>query len=140
MSADALSDALVALREVFRCADEHISYPTYGGYGSTRAALWLAVLAVRETQSAEMIAAAAIRVDGEVWTLPRPARHHILAKAWSDAHFRDGKPAPLHEHDSGFVTSTGRFVDRAEAETIARASGQIEGPLIGGVLTSEDLW
>jgi hypothetical protein len=80
------------------------------------------------------------RSEPEVWTLPRPARHHILAKAWSDAHFRNGKPAPLYDHDSGFMTSTGRFVDREEAEAIARASGQIEGDLYGGVLTSEDLW
>ena len=36
---------------------------------------------------AETIATAAIRIGDEVWTLPRPARHHILIRAWSDAHW-----------------------------------------------------
>ena len=88
----------------------------------------------------EMVATAAIRVDGEVWALPRPARHHVLVRAWCLAHWRDGEEASLGRHDSGFVTSRGRFVERDEAERIARASGQLTGPLIGGILTSEDLW
>lgn len=88
----------------------------------------------------ETVTTAAIRVDGEVWTLPRPTRHHVLAHAWSLAHWRDGAPAPLYRHDSGFMTSNARFVGREEAEAIARAAGQLTGPLIGGVLTSEDLW
>lgn len=40
----------------------------------------------------------------------------------------------------GFYTSKGRFVSREEAEKIARECGQVEGDLIGGILTSEDLW
>lgn len=42
--------------------------------------------------------------------------------------------------DQGFLTSYGRFVSRKEAEVIARNCGQIVGDLIGGELTSEDLW
>ena len=42
--------------------------------------------------------------------------------------------------DQGFLTSKGRFVSRKEAEIIARNCGQITGRLIGGELTSEDLW
>lgn len=53
---------------------------------------------------------------------------------------------PLHgsrlpnDHVQGFVTSKGRFVDRAEAERVARAAGQVTGEILGGELTSEDLW
>lgn len=42
--------------------------------------------------------------------------------------------------DQGFLTSKGRFVSRKEAEKIARECGQVTGRLIGGELTSEDLW
>ena len=42
--------------------------------------------------------------------------------------------------DQGFLTSKGRFVSRKEAEKIARECGQITGHLIGGELTSEDLY
>lgn len=42
--------------------------------------------------------------------------------------------------DQGFLTSHGRFVSRKEAEKIARECGQIEGNIIGGELTSEDLY
>lgn len=40
----------------------------------------------------------------------------------------------------GFITSKGRFVTRDEGEKIARNCGQINGKLIGGELTSEDLY
>ena len=40
----------------------------------------------------------------------------------------------------GFITSKGRFVTREEGEKIARNCGQITGKLIGGELTSEDLY
>lgn len=41
--------------------------------------------------------------------------------------------------DQGFYTSKGRFVTREEGLIIARAAGQV-GDIIGGVLTSEDLY
>jgi hypothetical protein len=66
-----------------------------------------------------------------VVSAPPPARHHNLY-------------ALNHEPDeSGFLTSTGRFVDRAEALQIALAAGQ---PMIDHPsrhdewLFSEDLW
>lgn len=43
-------------------------------------------------------------------------------------------------NDQGFLTSTGRFVSRQEAERIARDCGQVVGDIIGGELTSEDLY
>ena len=42
--------------------------------------------------------------------------------------------------DQGFLTSMGRFVSRKEAEKIARECGQVMGNIIGGELTSEDLY
>lgn len=46
-----------------------------------------------------------------------------------------------HDPDSqGFYTSKGRYVTRKEGEVIARNCGQLTGDLIGGELTSEDLW
>lgn len=81
----------------------------------------------------ETIETAAIRVDGEVWTLPRPARHDTPIKAWQWAHQRE-----IGEHEHGFVTSLGRFVDRTEGAKIAYAAGQISRD--NGFLVSEDLW
>lgn len=89
----------------------------------------------------ETIATAAIRVDGEVWTLPRPARHHVLIQAWAIAHYRDGEEGRIGEHDQGFVTSTGRFVEREEAKVIARAAGRLlERASSSASLFSEDVW
>lgn len=65
---------------------------------------------------------------------PPPARHHNLFIAYD----RLGAP-----DESGFLTSTGRFVGREEALQIAVAAGQ---PLIdhpsrsSKLLFSEDLW
>lgn len=41
--------------------------------------------------------------------------------------------------DQGFYTSKGRFVTREEGLNIARECGQVD-KIIGGVLTSEDLY
>lgn len=64
---------------------------------------------------------------------PPPARHHNLFwPMW-----------PRHPDESGFITSTGRFVDREEGLRIAKDAGQ---PLIDHPsrhdthLFSEDLW
>lgn len=47
---------------------------------------------------------------------------------------------PKHESHQGFLTSTGRFVDRIEAAQIALRSGQIERLEFGNELYSEDLY
>lgn len=90
----------------------------------------------------ETIAAAAVLHEGVIYSKPRPHRHHHI----------------LHEHvvtdekgnilrgkllggRQGFVTDTGRFVDRREACEIAREANQIvqkHGP--DDVLFSEDMW
>lgn len=74
------------------------------------------------------------RAQPVIVSAPPPARHHNLFVAWG----RLGAP-----DKSGFLTSTGRFVDRVEGLQIAKASGQ---PMIGHPsrhdtqLFSEDLW
>jgi hypothetical protein len=40
----------------------------------------------------------------------------------------------------GFLTTKNRFLTRAEALTLVKENGQLKNNLIGGELTSEDLW
>lgn len=40
----------------------------------------------------------------------------------------------------GFLTTKNRFLNRADALKLVRETGQLTKPLIGGELTSEDLW
>lgn len=81
-----------------------------------------------------MITSAAILQDGVIYL----GRRH---KDCRDLMLRSGiKPAPRPNHVQGFVTDDGRFLDRNEAETHARSCGQLTKPLIGSILTSEDLW
>jgi hypothetical protein len=74
--------------------------------------------------------------DGEVWTLPRPNRHHDIA------HLMYQKRGPCSaDEPQGFLTDNDRFVDRKEAALIAVASGQIDKPqYVDDELFSEDLW
>ena len=44
------------------------------------------------------------------------------------------------EHEQGFVTNKGRFVDRQEAMLIARAAGQVISDTTSDTLYSEDLY
>lgn len=40
----------------------------------------------------------------------------------------------------GFLTTKNRFLTRVEGLELVKENGQLTKPLIGGVLTSEDLW
>jgi len=106
--------------------------------------------------ASEIIVAAAIRLPvaqefrAKVWngersypdhiviTSPPPARHHTLLHT---THALAVKPEAFE--DQGFITSTGRYVERDEALKIAIESGQ---PMIDHPsrhhrwLFSEDLW
>jgi hypothetical protein len=85
----------------------------------------------------EQIECAAIKFYGRIWALERPNRHYNVIKFIGD---ETGWRLCQHESNQGFLTNTGRFVDRCEAEEIARNCGQVEGKLIGSILTSEDMW
>ena len=40
----------------------------------------------------------------------------------------------------GFLTTKNRFLDREQALELVKTTGQLKNKLIGGILTSEDLW
>jgi hypothetical protein len=88
--------------------------------------------------SEETIERAAIYYNGTTYSVPRPGRHHNVC------HKMLAKGLPneaLSLKNQGFLTSTGRFVDRYEAARIARAAGQIvREPTPPDMLTSEDVW
>lgn len=85
----------------------------------------------------EAIVAVAVMLDGEVWQLPRPARHHHVLMALDNV--LPGRA--IEAHEQGFMTNTGRYVTRQEAARIAEYSGQIAGKLHAPPnLFSEDLW
>lgn len=115
--------------------------------------------------TAERVLCAAIHVDtgraenrmsyaypprGLVFGGLRHADCMVIVRAWWDA--LDPAAAARvtaasnrgHRGVQGFLTTSGRFVDRMEAYKIANAQGQIVRALarnkIDGVLTSEDLY
>lgn len=86
----------------------------------------------------EEIVAAAIQIEGVTISLPRPARHGTVLTA-ADWYL---KTQPGQEVQ-GFLTSTGRFVNRIQARHIADIAGQKPGRSGGRdnpELFSEDLW
>jgi hypothetical protein len=84
----------------------------------------------------EYIRAAALMIKDRVYSLPAPARHaHVMR--WIV--IAVGSEAVMRA-DQGFVTSTGRFVERVEAGEIAVACGQVEKLNWPDNLYSEDLW
>lgn len=85
----------------------------------------------------ERIERAAIRHDGNVYSVPRPGRHHNVI--WEMVGL--GGFSARDMHDQGFVTSAGRYVDREDGLRLALAAKQIT--LKHGnprELYSEDLW
>lgn len=92
--------------------------------------------------SNEYIERAAVRhADGEVFSLPRPARHCNVIVFMRDSGKPYNVPGLEERHEQGFVTNTGRFVDRIEARAIAEAAGQLLERESGlEELYSEDVW
>jgi hypothetical protein len=95
------------------------------------------------SEQPEEITSAAIQYDGQLHSLPRPNRHLHIHR--SIGQISGG-------HIEGFLTSTGRFVSRAEAWDIAVAGNQLLNMaerashefyiknISKGYLYSEDLW
>ena len=88
----------------------------------------------------EVIISVAVKMaNGLILSLPAPARHHNVIHIMSDLDIYKTDEA---NHEQGFLTSTGRFVDRKEAFEIAEREDQIldiENTRRAG-LFSEDLW
>lgn len=86
----------------------------------------------------ERIVRAAIRhVEGDVYSVPPPGRHHDVIRSMGERYqYRRSEG-----HVQGFLTSVGRFVDRDEAWGIAEQAGQLLPRATGaGHLFSEDVW
>ena len=73
--------------------------------------------------------------DGNVISLPKPNRHHNLFPLAKEKGYK--KP---YVGVQGFVTSTGRFVDRSEGAELALRNGQITKLKTPPDLFSEDMW
>ena len=83
-----------------------------------------------------MIEDAAIRLNGKVWRLPRPKRHHDIIRMLAEM----GDKTPIRG-EQGFWDSKEGFVDRNRAYEIALECKQTDGATpVPGMLFSEDLW
>lgn len=83
----------------------------------------------------ERIISVAISAFGLISSLPAPARHHdVLRKLF------DLKELALPGETQGFLTNTGRYVNRRDAAVIALGAGQTEKLISPPELYSEDLW
>jgi hypothetical protein len=83
-----------------------------------------------------MITHVAIRLDGEVYSLPRPNRHSDVIKKMVEL----GLPTPISCRDSGFLINGRTYVNRKEAVRIAIGSGEVKNLISPPDLYSEDLW
>ena len=83
----------------------------------------------------ERIISVAISSFGIIASLPAPARHGDVLRKLAD--FNDLVVGPDAQ---GFLTNTGRYVNRREAAHIAITSGQIDGMKWPPYLYSEDIW
>lgn len=89
-----------------------------------------------------MIKQAAIKVENEILTLPRPARHHNIIWAINDVlKLRENGQIIVVTGEQGFIDENGNFLTREEAAIHARETGQLKKPLTAPPrLFSEDLW
>lgn len=76
--------------------------------------------------------------EGRIWSLPRPFRHHHVLAVMR---LHETRCAEDNHFSQGFLDANGRYLHRKSAWVNADLNGQIKGgKIIGGVLTSEDLW
>lgn len=88
----------------------------------------------RPAPSTETIVSAAMQYEGVTISLPLPARHGQVMHSAESFMSLDQIAASCQ----GFLTSTGRFVNRVQARQIAYVAGQTTGSERD--LFSEDLW
>lgn len=84
----------------------------------------------------ETIEGVAIISDGKTYQLPRPKRHHdVIGMIYEQT------GQPVVDQGQGFITSTGRYVNRQEGLVIAKAAGQLlERHFHETDLFSESVW
>lgn len=87
----------------------------------------------------ETIVAVASKAYGKLYQLPKPNRHHNLL----DLMYAENNGAfQVAADEEGFITSTGRYVNREEGYLIAQQANQIiaERHRPGDELYSESVW
>lgn len=94
----------------------------------------------RQRMMTDPIVAAAIKLGDRVFSLPPPARHHTILQHWPDDLSPRNARLVTARGIQGFVTRSGRFVEREEAGVIALAAKQIARLQWPPRLYSEDLW
>lgn len=85
----------------------------------------------------EKIVSVAVHAYGMIFSLPAPARHHHILHAMDSAGLDAVAPGPEAQ---GFLTNTGRFVDRLEGAAIFLRENPQNKLSWGPNLFSEDLW
>ncbi len=89
----------------------------------------------------ERIVSSAIRyrdIREPDWKIVTGRRHADCVAEFAEMGLRKAHRDP--GEIQGFMTDTGRFVDRKEAMVIARAAGQLLAPVEKDYLLSEDVW
>ena len=76
------------------------------------------------------------KVNGKVFSLPCPKRHHDVISLMVKAR----EPTPISTLGQGFLDDQGNFMDRLQAGTYAVACRQIARLKWPPYLYSEDLW
>jgi len=82
----------------------------------------------------EYVMAAALIYDGQLYA----AKHH--ATCYHELRDRGIKFIGTLDEGTGFLTNTGRYIDREEAEKLAIKRGQLVRTDEIGIVYSEDLW
>ena len=84
------------------------------------------------------IVAAAISYKGEIYSLPKPARHHDIIRHICE---KTGEES-IGENEQGFLDDKGRFLRRAPAMLVVKHNNQPmrEGVIVLRELYSENLW
>jgi hypothetical protein len=90
----------------------------------------------------ETITAAALRLSNKLLlSVPSPGRHHTVIHIMREvSDYSNIMRAAVANAEQGFLTSSGRFVDREEGFSIAHAARQLIKVHKQGTLYSEDLW
>lgn len=87
----------------------------------------------------ETIVGVAAKAYGKLYQLPKPNRHHHLL----DIMYKEKNEAfQVAADEEGFITSTGRYVNREEGLVIAEKANQViaERHRPGSELYSESVW
>ena len=82
-----------------------------------------------------MITGVAIKLENEIWSLPKPARHNHVIQLIIEKTILN-RVAGIQ----GFITDKGEFLDRVQGAKYAIGCGQIEKLKWAPNLYSEDLW